>query len=700
VTAAAFYQPHPSCQIPGLAGILERQFGRKRDGSFVEVGAFDGETCSNTSFLADLGWRGLYIEPVPVFAAACRARHQRNARVAVVECAIGSPEEPVTLAVGHVLTTADPTMARAYGEIPWAQHLLTDQKLVVPRRRLDSVAAEAGFSQAPDLLVVDVEGAEEAVFDSFDLARWRPRVLIVELEDAHPSFQDYPEIVARARRLRARILGHGYAAAYQDEINTVFFDASRAAAAPMKDNGGPVASNHPRSGQALEAPRITFPPMEGASFLARRFGLAPRFDVMATLEKGPLCYTTVLGKRIYFVNDAEYVKRILLDNLANYPKSATYRNNLRPFLGDGLLISEGDFWKRQRRLAQPAFHLRRLKVLAAAMGEAAAKMSLGWEHGKVIDVLAEMNAVTMDIVARTLFGADVSGDIGEVAEAMAVLQDETGRISATAFFDLPDWIVKPRSKRFEAAVATLDRIVGRIVAERRASGETRDDLLSMLLEARDEDTGEGMTDKQLRDELVTLFLAGHETTAIALTWTFHLLGQTPRAEAILQAEVDEALGTGPDARLAPTFEDLDKLPYARMVAEEAMRLYPPAYVFSRRALADDQLGPYRMPAGAHIVISPYALHRRPDYWPEADAFWPERFAPGARTDRPKLAYLPFGGGPRICIGNSFAMMEHAIVLAAAVRHWRVESIPGRVVRTEPRITLRPRGGLPMRVMRR
>jgi cytochrome P450 len=442
--------------------------------------------------------------------------------------------------------------------------------------------------------------------------------------------------------------------------------------------------------------------MESAPALLRWLGLAPRFDVMATLEKGPLCYTRLLGKRIYFVNDAEYVKRILLDNLANYPKSITYRNNLRPFLGDGLLISEGDFWKRQRRLAQPAFHLRRLKALAGAMAERAAAMAAGWRHGEVIDVMAAMNAVTMEIVATTLFGADVSADIDEVAQAMAVLQEETGRISATAFFELPEFLTRPRSAPFREAVATLDRIVGRIVAARRAQGggatSLRDDLLSMLLEARDEETGEGMTDRQLRDELVTLFLAGHETTAIALTWSFHLLGQTPRAEAVLQAEVDSVLNAGHAPRAAPSFDDLEKLPYARMVAEEAMRLYPPAYVFSRRAAAEDMLGPYRMPAGAHIVISPYALHRRADYWPEPDAFWPERFAPEARTDRPKLAYLPFGGGPRICIGNSFAMMEHAIVLAAVVSKWRLESIPGREVKTEPRITLRPRGGLPMRAL--
>ncbi|HVP09477.1 MAG TPA: cytochrome P450 [Burkholderiales bacterium] len=434
--------------------------------------------------------------------------------------------------------------------------------------------------------------------------------------------------------------------------------------------------------------------MEGASWLARGLGLAPRFDVMAALEKGPLCYAKLLGKRIYFVNDAEYVKRILLDNVANYPKSVTYRNNLRPFLGDGLLISEGEFWKRQRRLMQPAFHLRRLKALAGAMAECAAAMAAGWEHGRVIDVMQAMNAVTMEIVARTLFGADVSGEIAEVAEAMAVLQEETGRIRPTAFFELPEFVTRPRGRRFARAVATLDRIVNRIVAARRASGETRDDLLSMLLEARDEQTGQGMTDRQLRDELVTLFLAGHETTAIALTWSFHLLGQTPRAEAMLQKEVEEALG----GKAAPEFDDLEKIPYARMVAEESMRLYPPAYVFSRRAAGDDRLGPYELPAGAHIIISPYALHRRPDYWPEPDQFWPERFAPGARTDRPKLAYLPFGGGPRICIGNSFAMMEHAIVLAAAVKNWRLEAIPGREVRTEPRITLRPRGGLPMRAL--
>ncbi|MCX7961432.1 MAG: cytochrome P450 [Burkholderiales bacterium] len=454
------------------------------------------------------------------------------------------------------------------------------------------------------------------------------------------------------------------------------------------------------SAAALEAPRIEFPPMKEAPALARWLGLAPRFDIMATLERGPLCYTRLLGKRIYFVNDAEFVKRILLDNAANYPKSVTYRNNLRPFLGDGLLVSEGEFWRRQRRLMQPAFHLRRLRALADTMAGCAAAAAARWSHATIVDVMAQMNAVTMEIVAKTLFGADVSADIAEVADAMAVLQEETGRVRLRAFFELPEFLVRPRGREFRRAVATLDRIVARIVCERRAAaarGEPpREDLLAMLIEAKDADTGDAMTDRQLRDELVTLFLAGHETTAIALTWTFHLLAQHPEAEAKLHAELDAVLGE----RAAPAFDDLERLPYARMVAEETMRLYPPAYVFSRRALAEDRLGPYRMPAGAHIVISPYALHRRPDYWPEPEAFRPERFAPGEERARPRYAYLPFGGGPRVCIGNAFAMMEHAIVLCAIARRWRLEAIPGREVATEPRITLRPRGGLPMRVVAR
>ena len=447
--------------------------------------------------------------------------------------------------------------------------------------------------------------------------------------------------------------------------------------------------------ESREAPRIDFPPTEGAPAFARWLGIAPRFDVMATLRKGPVCYTTLLGKRIYFINDAEHVKRILLDNLANYPKSVSYRNNLRPFLGDGLLISEGEFWKRQRRLAQPAFHLRRLKALAAAMAQCSGRMVAGWRDGEIIDVLAAMNAVTMQIVAATLFGADVSGDIKTVAQAVNVLGEETGRVRPSAFFELPEFITRPRGRKFAQALESLDAIVNRIVAQRRASGEAKDDLLSMLLEARDEETGEGMTDRQLRDELITLFLAGHETTAIALTWAFHLLSLHPEVEKKLHAEVDAVLG----ARAVPSFDDLECMPYSRMVAEEAMRLYPPAYVFSRRAAGDDLLGAFRIPAGAHIIISPYALHRHPDYWPEPEVFRPERFAQDDPR-RPKHAYIPFGGGPRICIGNSFAMMEHAIVMGAVARGWRLEAIPGREVRTEPRITLRPRGGLLMRVAKR
>ena len=218
------YRPHPSCQIPGLGALLAEHLGLKRDGCFVEVGAFDGEFCSNTSFLADLGWRGVFIEPVPPFAAACRARHRGN-DVTVFECAIGAVEQPVTLSIGHVLTTADTQMAQAYGEIDWARGLQSGHHLTVPQRRLESVLKEAKVKRHPELLVVDVEGGEEGVFDSFDLGWWRPSLLIVELEDKHASFQRFPAIVERARRLRARLLAQGYAQVYEDDVNTIFRDA-------------------------------------------------------------------------------------------------------------------------------------------------------------------------------------------------------------------------------------------------------------------------------------------------------------------------------------------------------------------------------------------------------------------------------------------------------------------------------------------
>ena len=222
------YRPHPSCQIPDLGRMLAEHLGLKRDGCFVEVGAFDGENCSNTSFLADLGWRGLYIEPVPLYAAACRARHQRNPGVTVLEDAIGAREQPVTLSIGHMLTTADPHMAHAFGKIDWARGLQSDYRLVVPQRRLESVLKEEKIARGWDLLVVAVEGGEQSVFESFDLDYWRPRMLIVELEDTHPSFQAFPAIVERSKRLRTRLLSQGYAQLFQDQINTVFTDAAGA----------------------------------------------------------------------------------------------------------------------------------------------------------------------------------------------------------------------------------------------------------------------------------------------------------------------------------------------------------------------------------------------------------------------------------------------------------------------------------------
>ncbi|MBM3569745.1 MAG: cytochrome P450 [Alphaproteobacteria bacterium] len=456
-------------------------------------------------------------------------------------------------------------------------------------------------------------------------------------------------------------------------------------------SAGAVAERAP-----IEAPEIVFERAHSSNPLVRWFGLLPKFDLMRAVETGPVCWTRLLGKRIYFVSDPEAIKHVLLDRVENYPKSVSYRNNLKPFLGTGLLVSEGDFWRRQRRLAQPAFHHKRLRLLVASMAETAWRMVERWSRlppGAAIDVMAEMNAVTMEVVTRTMFGADLTHEIAPVAQAMTTLQDEVGSVRLSAFLELPEWMLKPRSKRFREALGELDRVVNGLIAARRSTDEERDDLLSMLISARDEQSGEGMTDRQLRDEVMTIFLAGHETTALGLSWAFHLLGRHPEERVKLEVEVDDVL-----AGRQAAFEDLAKLSWTRMVGDEALRLFPPAYVFGRRAQAEDVVLGYRIPRGAHLMISPYAMHRHPRYWDRPEAFRPERFTPEAAAARPRYVYMPFGGGPRICIGNSFAQFEMQVILAAIAARFRLDPIdPAAPVEAEPRITLRIKGGLPMRL---
>ena len=401
------------------------------------------------------------------------------------------------------------------------------------------------------------------------------------------------------------------------------------------------------------------------------------------------------ASRYYFLNHPDYIQRVLVDNHRNYGKDTIGWRNLRLLLGRGLLTSEGDFWLRQRRIAQPAFHRERIAGFGRTMADAAAEMlDRRWAAagGGPIDVAAEMMRLTLKIVGQTLLSTDVTAEQDEVGRALGVaLHQGMARITAPYRY-LPLAIPTPENRRYRAARAALDRLIYRMIAERRRDGRRRDDLLSMLLEARDPETGEGMNDGQLRDEAMTIFLAGHETTANALSWTFYLLARHPEAAEKLAAEARGVLGGR-----RPSLEDLPRLPYARLAVHESLRLYPPAWFTTRSVVSDDELGGFRIRGGSTVMISAYVTHRHPEFWTRPEAFEPERFAGDRLRQLPRFAYFPFGGGPHQCIGNEFAMMEAVLILSAVAARYRLELVEGRPVEPDPLITLRPRHGLLMRL---
>jgi cytochrome P450 len=411
---------------------------------------------------------------------------------------------------------------------------------------------------------------------------------------------------------------------------------------------------------------------------------------------GDVVYFKIGPRRGYLITNPADIRHVLQDNARNYHKSPLYQK-LKISLGNGLLTSEDDFWFRQRRIAQPAFHRQRVAGLAGVMAQAAQETAAEWEvaaaNRQPVDVAEEMMRLTRTVVLRALLGADL-GPLGTTVDRAWTLMNE--HIGERLWsLGVVDRFRPSKRRRFEDARAILRGAVDQIISQRRQNLSEHSDLLSMLMSARDEETGEGMTDEQLRVEVTTFLLAGQETTSLALTWTWYLLSQHVDAQRRLEAEIDVAL----QGRF-PEYNDLANLPYTRMVIDESMRLYPPAWGFSRQALADDELGGFRLPRGWLAFVIPFVLHRLPAYWRDPDSFDPERFSPEQSAERPKFAYLPFGAGPRQCIGNQFALIELQLVVATLAQRYRLHVVPGHKVEPWPLITLRPRFGLPMIIERR
>ena len=386
----------------------------------------------------------------------------------------------------------------------------------------------------------------------------------------------------------------------------------------------------------------------------------------------------------------EHVQRVLVSDHRSFTKGRALTEAKR-ILGEGLLTSEGELHRRQRRLLQPLFAHGRVSQYGAAMVEAAERAAARWREAETVDVQNEMSRLTLAVVGRTLFDADVEGEAAKIGEALSESIEMLNRFMLP-FSGVFERLPTATARRLRRARARLDATIYRLIAERREVGPGGD-LLSLLLLARDDqDPTARMSDEQVRDEAMTIFLAGHETTAVALTWTWYLLARNPAVEERLGAELQRELGGR-----SPTVADLERLRYTERVIAEAMRLYPPAWIIGRRAIVDLELDGYRISAGSIVVLSPFVTHRDRRWHPEPLRFDPDRFAPEAQAGRPRYAYFPFGGGPRTCIGEGFALLEARLLLATLAQRVRFTLASDDEVALRPRVTLRPRGGLPMKV---
>lgn len=430
--------------------------------------------------------------------------------------------------------------------------------------------------------------------------------------------------------------------------------------------------------------------LPGAEFIRDPF----KFTTGPGLEVGDFYRIPFIFRRLYVTTHPEVVRHVLQVNQKNYHKSIAYRH-LKLALGNGLVTNEGESWRRHRRLAQPAFYKSQLEGLYRSMCEVAERYCQGLaakaQKSIQVDISEEMMGLTADIVLKTLFSAENPTDISEMYRIMVDAQDYIVQRTTKPYI-IPFAYVNGRHRRFRRDMEWFNGYLYELMDERRKDPNPPNDLLTMLQQSRYEDTGEPMSDQQLRDEVITLFAAGHETSSNALSWTLYLLAQHPDILEKLRTEIDTVLGDR-----MPAFEELRRLPYTMQVIQEGMRLYPPAFAIGREPQEDDEILGEKIPKGSVVFISICGLHRHPKYWERPNEFWPDHFTPERVAKQPKLTYLPFGAGPRMCIGNHFAMMEMQLLLALLLRRFEFELVVNSPVEPEPLVTLKPKNGIQMRI---
>lgn len=414
-----------------------------------------------------------------------------------------------------------------------------------------------------------------------------------------------------------------------------------------------------------------------------------------TARIAPLVKFRLGPRRVYLVSHPDPIRDMLVTQHRHMARDPLVRKILAKTLGNGLLTSDGDHWKRQRRMIAPALHLQRIGAYADIMVAHALAMSERWSDAQVADIEKEMGRLTLSIVSAALFKIDSTRHLDTVAEIVAQLQE-----LATRQFDrlvqVPDWLPTRENRRQRELSDQIDRIILGEIRTRRANGADGSDLLTMMVHMEDAETGEQMTDEEIRGEVMTLYLAGYETTALTVTYCWYSLARQPEMAARFHAELDRVLGGRP-----PGLADLERLPYTRMIFKEALRLYPPVYFTVRAVAQQTEIGGHPIPTGSVLMTSPFAMHRHPDLWEEPERFEPERFANDAERGWHKFKYFPFGGGPRICIGNQFALVEGPLIMATLGQRYRFELLhPGQGLELEPQITLGPKGGMPLRLRQR